>query len=141
MTIVDEGAPAFALSLAIVALSWLPLRDVLARQVLRRREPLHGNLFRREMDAALTPPGIHHHPLWRTLPQDAFRPLAIAPAEVGGAPVLLDEGLALAVPGPGGLPGYRLEYSAEGRKLFAPRDAELAAELSATLANALESRE
>jgi len=141
MTIVDESAPAFALSLAIVALAWLPLRDVLARLVLRRKEPLQGNLFRRVMDVALTPPGRDQHARWRALLEDAFRPLAIVPAEATGAPTLMDEGLALAVPGPGELPDYRLEYAVEGRRLFSPRDAELAAELSAMLANALESRE
>src|SRR5690606_40386874 len=39
VTIIDERAPAFALSLLIVALAWLPLRDMLARIVLRRAEP------------------------------------------------------------------------------------------------------
>src|SRR5690606_4795362 len=33
-TVIDERAPAFALSLAIVALTWLPLRDALARRLL-----------------------------------------------------------------------------------------------------------
>src|SRR5690606_26865198 len=55
VTIIDERAPAFALSLLIVALVWLPLRDMLARFVLRRSEPARGNLFRQVMDVALTP--------------------------------------------------------------------------------------
>ncbi len=141
VTIVDERAPAFALSLMIVALTWLPLRDVLARLVLRRREPARGNLFRQVMDVALTPPGRDQQERWRVLLEGAFRPLSIAPGENVTAPALIDDGLALSVPGPGGLPGFRLEYADNGRKLFSARDVELAAELSAMLANALDSRE
>lgn len=140
VTIVDERAPAFALSLLIVALAWLPLRDMLARLVLRRAEPSRGNLFRQVMDVALTPPGRDQQARWRALLEDAFRPLSIAPGDAE-APVLIDDGLALAVPGPGNLPDYRLDYASGGRKLFSLRDADLAAELTAMLANALESRE
>lgn len=141
VTIVDERAPAFALSLLIVALTWLPLRDVLARLVLRRSEPARRNLFRQVMDVALTPPGRDQHARWRALLEEAFRPLSIARCGHATAPVLIDDGLALAVPGPGGLPGCRLEYAGTGRKLFSPRDVDLAAELSTMLANALDSRE
>lgn len=140
VTIVDERAPAFALSLLIVALAWLPLRDILARLVLRRAEPERGNLFRQVMDVALTPPGRDQQARWRELLEDAFRPLSIAPGEAEAA-ALIDDGLALAIPGPGNLPDYRLDYASGGRKLFSLRDADLAAELTAMLANALESRE
>ncbi len=141
VTIIDERAPAFALSLLIVALAWLPLRDMLARLVLRRAEPERGNLFRQVMDVALTPPGRDQHARWRALLEDAFRPLSIVPCKGAPAPALIDDGLALIVPGAGRLPGYRLDYADAGRKLFSLRDADLAAELSAMLANALESRE
>lgn len=140
-TIVDERAPAFALSLLIVALVWLPLRDMLARRILRRREPARENLFRQVMDVALTPPGRDQHTRWRNLLEDAFRPLAILEAEAVKAPVLIDDGLALLVPDPIGHAGLRLEHSDAGRKLFSPRDAEVATELCAMLATALESRE
>lgn len=140
-TIIDERAPAFALSLLIVALAWLPLRDTLARLVLRRNEPVRENLFRQVMDVALTPPGRDQQARWRGLLEDSFRPLSIAPGDKREAPALIEDGLALAVPGPGGLPGYRLDHADGGRKLFSPRDVELAAELTAMLANAMESRE
>src|SRR5690606_15912257 len=139
--LLDERAPAFALSLLIVAMTWLPLRDMLARLVLRRIEPERGNLFRQVMDVALTPPGRDQHARWRALLEDALRPLGIAPCKRAPAPALIDDGLALIVPGAGRLPSYRLDYADAGRKLFSLRDADLAAELSAMLANALESRE
>lgn len=141
ITIIDERAPAFALSLLIVALAWLPLRDMLVRLVLRRAEPGRGNLFRQVMDVALTPPGRDQQARWRMLLEDAFRPLSISVGAQTQTPILIDDGLALAVPGSGDLPAYRLDYAHGGRKLFALRDAELAAELSAMLTNALESRE
>lgn len=141
VTIIDERAPAFALSLLLVALIWLPLRDVLARRLLHRREPARGALFRQVMDVALTPPGRDQHERWRTMLEDTFRPLSIAPGEDTASPVLLNDGLGLAVPGVGGLPGFRLEYASNGRKLFSARDVDLATELSAMLAYALDSRE
>lgn len=140
LTVVDERAPAFALSLVIVAVTWLPLRETLARIMLRRREPARQNLFRQVLDAALAPPGRDQDARWRALLQEIFRPLAILPASSVPEAALIDDGTALAVPGPGGLPAYRLEYAAGGRKLFSPRDRDLAAELSAMLANAQESR-
>ncbi len=141
VAIVDERAPAFALSLLIVALAWLPLRDMLARLVLRRTEPERGNLFRQVMDVALTPPGRDQQARWRALLENAFRPLSVTVGTEVQIPALIDDGLALAVPGAGGLPGYRLDYAHAGRKLFSLRDADLAAELTAMLANALKSRE
>lgn len=141
VTIVDERAPAFALSLLIVALAWLPLRDMLVRLVLRRAEPSRRNLLRQVMDVALTPPGRDQQARWRALLENAFRPLSIAERTDVQVPVLIDDGLALAVPGPGGLPGYRLDYADAGRKLFSLRDADMALELTTMLANALESRE
>lgn len=140
-TIIDERAPAFALSLLVVALAWLPLRDTLARLVLRRKEPVRENLFRQVMDVALTPPGRDQQARWHALLENAFRPLSVALCEEARSPQLIKDGLALAVPGPGGLPGYRLDHAEGGRKLFSPRDVDLAAELTAMLANAMESRE
>jgi len=142
LTIVDERAPAFALSLLIVALIWLPLRDTLARLALRRREPARENLFRRVLDVALTPPGRDQLTRWRLLLEEAFRPLSVTPEASVAVPALRDEGLVMVVPDPAGQgAGLRLEHAWAGRKLFSPRDVELAAELCAMLATALDSRE
>jgi hypothetical protein len=72
LTLVDERAPAFALSLLIVVLVWLPLRDLLARRLLHPRQPTAQSLFRRVTDVALAQPaGIrvpaavrHPHTNW-----------------------------------------------------------------------------
>lgn len=140
-TIVDERAPAFALSLFIVALAWLPLRDMLSRRLLRRRQPERENLFRHVMDVALTPPGEDQQARWQDLLTGTFDPLRIEAAGHFTTLALVNDGLALEVPSVGPLSGMRLHYADQGRKLFSLHDLDLAGELAAMLANALESRE
>lgn len=140
-TIVDDRAPALALSLLIVALAWLPLRDMLARLVLRPKELGREDLFRQVMDVALTPPGEDQQARWQDLLVGTFNPLNIERAGDVVAPALVNDGLALDVPGVGALPGMRLNYADTGRKLFSLRDLALAGEMGAMLTNATESRE
>ncbi len=140
VTVIDERAPAFALSLLVVALLWLPLRDMLGRLVLRRREPQRGALFRQVMDVALTPPGHDQRAIWAALLEGLFQPLTLSPLENATQSSITDEGAGLVVGGVGGLPAYRLDFADQGRKLFAPADVALADELRAMLTNALESR-
>ncbi len=140
LTVIDERAPAFALSLLVVGLLWLPLRDMLARLILRRADPLQGALFRQVMDVALTPPGRDQRARWGALLEGLFHPLTLTPLEAAAQSVITDDGVGLVVGGAGDLPGYRLEYAGQGRKLFTPADVALADELRAMLTNALESR-
>lgn len=140
-TIIEERVPAFALSLLLVALLYLPLRDFLARWILGRREPRREAIFRRVMDVALTPPGKDQRARWQSLLQECFNPLTVE-RKVGIADAVISEdGAALLVPGPDRLPGFRLEYADGGHRLFSPRDAQFAAEIRDMLQNALESRD
>ncbi len=139
-TIVDERAPAFALSLLIVALLWLPLRDSLGRWVLHRKDPTRAARFRMIMDVALTPPERDQQHRWHTLLAQMFNPLEIACAEPASAPALREDGLWLAIPAIGALPPVELRYADGGRRLFSARDLERARELTAMLAQAMESR-
>ncbi|RUO43736.1 histidine kinase [Aliidiomarina taiwanensis] len=141
-TIVDNRAPAFALSLLIVSLVWLPLRDRLERLLLSRGETLdYENLFRQVMDVALTPPGRDQHARWRSLLEHAFRPLSMEITQNTHTKAkLMEDGLALSIPAIGDLTSCRLEYADSGRKLFSLRDVALANELLAMLTNAQESR-
>jgi len=140
LTLVDERAPAFALSLLIVALAWLPLRDTLARLTLGRVEPARGRLFRQVIDVALSPEGEEQLDRWRALLGEVFRPLSITPCAPSAAPKLIDDGLAMVLPPLGALPGLRLDHANGGRALFSQRDVELAGDLGDMLAHALESR-
>lgn len=140
LTIVDERAPAFALSLLIVAVAWLPLRDTLARWVLRRREPARAERFRKIMDVALTPPERDQLGRWTALLDELFNPLRRASGSDVSAPVLAQDGLALVFPRIGDIPALELQYADAGRRLFSARDLEMAKEVSAMLGHALESR-
>ena len=140
LTLVDERAPAFALSLLIVALAWLPLRDTLARLTLGRVEPARGRLFRQVIDVALGPEGDDQLDRWRALLGEVFRPLSITPCAPSAAPKLIDDGLAMVLPPLGALPGLRLDHANGGRALFSQRDVDLAGDLGDMLKHALESR-
>lgn len=139
-TVVDDRAPAFALSLLIVALTWLPLRDTLARWLLRRKEPPRAARFRKIIDVALTPPERDQQGRWQALLVDMFNPLRILPGAEINAAVLREDGLALGLPRIGALPALELQYADAGRRLFSVRDLELASEMAALLEQALESR-
>lgn len=139
-TIVDDRAPAFALSLLIVALVWLPLRDTLARWMLRRKEPARAERFRKIMDVAMTPPERDQVGRWHALMDDMFNPLSRVPATAVKTPVLREDGLALVLPRIGTIPALALRYADGGRRLFSARDLELATEMAAMLEQALESR-
>lgn len=140
-TIVRDRVPAFAISLLLVALLYLPLRDILARWILGRREPRRDALFRRVMDVALTPPGKDQRARWQSLVEECFNPLHVERASGLSKAALAKDGAALLVPGPGRLPDFRLDYADGGHRLFSPRDAQLAAEIRDMLQNALESRD
>lgn len=134
-----EQVPAMSISLAVVALFYLPLRELLRRRLLSKRD-VRESMFRQIMDVALTAPGDDQGARWRGLLQGAFDPLRIEPGEPVSAAKITDEGAVLALPAVGGLGALRLSHAHGGRKLFAPREAELAGELCAMLGHALESR-
>ena len=139
-SIVDARAPAFALSLLIVALVWLPLRDTLARRILRRHEPTRTEWFRKIMDVALTPPERDQTGRWQDLLCEVFSPLSVTDGTGAPAAFLREDGLVLELPATGDLPALALRYADGGRRLFSVRDLELATEMTAMLAQALESR-
>jgi len=140
-TVVDDRAPAFAMSLLIVALAWLPLRDTIARWLLHRKEPARAERFRKIMDVALTPQESDPLGRWQALLDDMFTPLSVASGADVSAPALRYDGLALALPRIGPLPAIELQYADHGRRLFSVRDLELATEMTTMLEQALESRE
>jgi two-component system, NarL family, sensor histidine kinase DevS len=139
-TILDDRVPAFALSLLIVALIWLPLRDALGRWVLQRGEPARAERFRKIIDVALTPPGHDQQESWRALLAEMFNPLQIVSGTDSPCVALRDDGLTLALPRLGPLPALELRYADGGRRLYSLRDLELATDMAALLGQALESR-
>ncbi len=136
-----DRIPAFGLALLLVAFVYLPFRDALARFFLNRRAPDHEHLFRRVMDVALAPPGRDRGARWQSLLQKGFKPLHVDSAVAATEVTIVEDGIALLIPGTGDLPALRLSYAHGGRKLFSLRDAAMARELHALLAYAMESRD
>lgn len=136
-----DRIPAFGLSLFLIALFYLPLRDWLSRLFLGQAEDADNHLFRRVIDVALAPSGEEQNAAWRALLRDAFDPLRIGPNTApAGAARIVDEGVGLAIPAVGALKSLRLDHARQGRKLFSPRDLRLAEEICAMLDHACASR-
>lgn len=133
---------AFALSLLIVALIYLPFRDWLAKRLMPRRETDREELFGRIVDVALIKDAAREG-RWRQVLQDAFQPLRMTAGARSAptAPVIADDGLALLLPGISDIAPLRLSYAHSGRRLFSPQDRRFAAEICAMLAHAIASRD
>ena len=137
-----ERAPAFGLSLVVVALAYLPLRDALARRLLGSGTVVdRDNLFRKVSDVAFAPPGTSQRQRWETLLRAEFAPLRIEPLAVApGAARLAEDGMALDLPAIDTLPALRLVWARGGRLLFSARDLGRATELCAMLGHTSASR-
>ncbi len=136
----DRG-PAFGLSLLVVALMYLPLRDGLARRMQRAPQQGGGAQFRSVSDVALGPPGAPRAGRWRALLQAEFDPLRIEPPPAApDRPRLAEDGAALDLPAVDDLPALRLVWAQGGRRLFSPRDQAQATELVDMLAQVSASR-
>lgn len=134
--------PAFGLALLVVALAYLPVRDRLARWLMRHKEVDRTVLFGRIVDVALTKDATARTNGWQEILRDMFHPLQLEPmqGDAPEAPLILEEGMALALPRAGTLGPVRLSYAHSGRRLFSRSDQRFAAELCALLAHAIERR-
>lgn len=133
-----ERAPAFGLALVLVAILYLPLRDMIARMLFRRGEVKAG--FQDMLAIALAKDDAQRMVRWRGLLEQVFQPLKIAPGEEIAEPAVIDDGAALAIPAVGTLPPLRLEYAMHGRRLFSSREQARAVELCTMLDHAIASR-
>jgi signal transduction histidine kinase len=132
---------AFALSLLVVALIYLPCRDWLSRRLSPRRRIDRETLFGRVVDVALARDAVQES-RWRQILQEAFMPLNIAHApEAPGEPKIAENGLSLLLPGIVGIPPLMLSYPYRGRRLFSPKDRRFAADICAMLTHAIASRD
>jgi signal transduction histidine kinase len=137
-----SAGASLSLSLVVCGLLWLPLRGYLSSRMLGRREDDRPGLFKAVVGAALAPAADQREERWRDCLRLAFDPLRLEPAvHEGDGAGLAQDGLALLLPGVGGLPSLRLEYARGGRGLFGPRDVARADELLGMLRHALESRD
>lgn len=135
-----ERLAAFSLSLIVVALLYLPLRDALWRK-LRGAQVSQAPLFQQIVDVALSPPDADQDARWAQVLKGIFSPLRVELGADLSAPMIVEDGLILALPGIGGLRPVRLGYAYGGRRLFSRPDQALATELCAMLRHATQSRQ
>ncbi|WP_371153373.1 sensor histidine kinase [Jannaschia sp. 2305UL9-9] len=127
-----EAVSAFSASLLLVVVLYLPLRDQLASLLRKRRRV--PDLSDAVVAVALATNADQRSERFDDMLTDAFAPLAIdlAPAAVD-RPVLVDEGAAMDLPGPGGLAARRLHWTRGGHRLYAPDDVARATRLLAAI--------
>ncbi|MBL4917923.1 sensor histidine kinase [Szabonella alba] len=134
-----DRAPALGVSIAIVALAYLPLRGWLATRFRREREMSAEDLFLRFAEIAQADePGEQGRRLAGLL-RDRFAPLAITPlAAPLTEPQLATDGEALIFPSVAGLSAMRLDWAQGGERLFSSRDLAMAGRMASLLQRAID---
>lgn len=132
--------PAFGLALLIVALLYLPLRDVMARWFMPAPNGRH-QIFLKVVGVALTSNSASRNQSWENLLRQVYDPLSVTVSPERSNPEIGENGLALLIPGCGFVPSLKLRHAHSGRRLFSRRDIELGDELCAMLLHSCESRE
>lgn len=143
VVLVSMNRPAaFSISLVVAALLYLPLRDRVARRLMPGPGIDRATLFSRIVDVALADP-TKQEERWRSVLQDAFRPLRILPDtdDPVAIPTVVEDGLALRFPRLHDLPPLRVSHPRAGRGLFSLSDKHFAEELSAMMKHAIASRD
>ncbi len=137
-----ELAPALAISLLLVALLYLPLRDWLWQRLFARNRIGQHELFSEAMDVAFAPSPAESAARWRSLLTRLFDPLETIEGEGNvTSPSIAEEGLRLDLPAIAGAPGLTLRYPFGGTGLFQPDHRALAANLLTLTERAEESRQ
>ena len=135
-----EQVPAFGLALLVVALGYLPLRNMIGQRILRRHRVGPQN-FRQILDIALASNSLEQSVGWHNLLAETFNPLTIEAATEGTGASLVDAGQALLVPACGPLPPVLLRFANGGRRLFSGSDLDRANEMIELMQHALDSRD
>lgn len=132
---------AFAISLVIVAVLYLPIRDRVMRWLLPASRIDRAALFSRIVDVAFSDPEGQDRQ-WRQVLQDSFLPLRILPdaGPPASVPSIAEDGLTLRIPALPGLPALLLSHARGGRSLFSIADRGLAEEIWGMMNHAIASR-
>lgn len=124
-----ERLPALSLSLALVCLTYLPLRERIAARF--RSTPLLSieDVYRRITAIANTSGDAAQFAQIETLWHDLFRPSSLGPIGPNDAlcrdlvaPRLAENGRIMLLPGLAGFPALRLDFANKGARLFSSRD-------------------
>lgn len=135
-----ERIPAFGLALLVVAMFYLPLRNVLAG-FLGRRSGFDPARFRDVLDIALARSPTEQETKWRALLESCFSPLSIESGRAVPRVELMDGGQQLAVPATTATTPLILLHAHSGRRLFSQAEADWLQQLVDLLEHALASRD
>ena len=136
----DQGQ-ALGISLLLVAIAYLPLRDLIWRALVHRKPASEEIMFQQVLDSALQPSASARVEGWQNLLRQYFSPLEIVSADyLSQEPSVRDEGLTLYIPPTSEAPSLSLRYRNEGQSLFSPKDASLVSQLIRMSQYARESR-
>lgn len=137
-----EPGTALGLSLFLVAMAYLPARDVFWRHLSRGRRRAKATLFQDVVAAALQPGTDQRAGRWRGLLEDHFRPLELtALAGMGAVSLEIgEEGLSMTIPCVADSPALLMRYPYDGRALFSPRDLSNAEQMVVLMKHAEASR-
>ena len=134
-----EAAPAFGLSLAVVGIFYLPLRDKLALWLGRDKTLAPETVFALVTEVALSTDRRTQIANLNSLFKRLFNPLKIMPAPAAvSVPTLVGNGEAMDLPIPAGLGDLRLSWANGGRGLFSGRNLRYATDVLQTLSDLLE---
>lgn len=124
-------APAFGISLLLIAILYLPLRDRLTRLVFSAPDLEDARVMREVISVAFEPTPARRAQRWHDLMQFLFKPLEVQETNTGEtrAEIGKEEGLQMKLPAIGDIPALTLTYSDDGRGLFGPRQKRLANQL------------
>lgn len=136
-----ERAPALGVSLLLIAVLYLPLRDLVWRRLSRRPPVANDELLADAMHVALAASGQERAQRWVEVLRKLFDPLELAPApsRVEDARVT-DEGVTLLIPAVAGSGDLKLSYPSAGRALFNRASLNLARQLVKLVQQAESSR-
>lgn len=124
----DQPWASLSIALVLCGFLYFPLRQVILVRLFNRKPPQVSELMPYVLDTALAPTSALQSARWDQLLHDTFAPAAEfeIPDVTPLTAQIRENGAALALPGPKGLPARLLRYPAQGRRLFNTGDAELA---------------
>ncbi len=139
-----DQAPAFGLSVLLLALFYLPLRDMLARRFSASRSVDREKMFQQIVNISLSPRSVNASESWQLFLRQVFDALhieaCVPDVDSPQQPEIQQEGVRLVVPVIGGLPAMNLGYASAGRRLFSIKDVALVTEICAMLRYALHAK-
>ncbi|MCE8006341.1 ATP-binding protein [Aestuariivita sp.] len=136
-----DARASLGLSLLLVALVYLPTRDVFWRSLFQRKRMQEHELFQSIFDVAFEPDRDNRNLRWGELFNTLFEPLELVMAEnADPRPVIRDDGVTLFVPATAAMPAMVLRHPWRGRGLFGPRHLRTAQHLVDIMSRAEEGR-